>query len=59
VKYSDTSEAKREVRVRYVVTPREMNVSDMRNALFNFLFAKSNEGGKLIIKVDDEVITLL
>ena len=28
-------------------------LSDMRNILFNYLYARSQEKGKLILKIDD------
>jgi hypothetical protein len=56
VKYSQTKEARREIRVRYHLSsdPSHLALSDLRTILFNYLFAKTadkQKEGQLILTV--------
>ena len=46
VKYSPTNEARREVRVRHHMSMQPLKLSDYRNALYNYVFARSSNDGK-------------
>ena len=55
VRYSPTTEAKKEVRVRSEVSlnSTDFTLSETRLALFNYLFARSQTNSKIVLSVND------
>ena len=49
----ETNEPTREVRVRYAPSPTgDLHIGGLRTALYNYLFAKRNNG-KMILRMED------
>lgn len=48
-----TADVKREVRVRYAPSPTgDLHIGGLRTALYNYLFAKANQG-KFLLRIED------